>query len=164
MPSRTSYKYEDTAITGFMGTHQPALWMGDYGYVTLMPEIGPVTLTPDARKLAYVHPDEVARPDYYSVWMTAGGGRRIRTELTASQRHPATTSPSVGRRPTSLTNPATSLPRRGYLSRRCLSDRFALARARFYSVASSSGVGAALAMFGLRPRSRRLATSRRCSE
>ena len=26
-----SYKYQDTAITGFIGTHQPAIWMGDYG-------------------------------------------------------------------------------------------------------------------------------------
>src|ERR1700744_838576 len=26
-----SYKYEDTSISGFMGTHQAALWMGDYG-------------------------------------------------------------------------------------------------------------------------------------
>ena len=34
-----SYKYEDTTISGFMGTHQPAIWMGDYGYVTLMPEV-----------------------------------------------------------------------------------------------------------------------------
>ena len=38
--SVTSYAYEDTQISGFIGTHQPAIWMGDYGYVTLMPEIG----------------------------------------------------------------------------------------------------------------------------
>src|SRR5580698_3528452 len=38
--SVVSYKFEDTSISGFMGTHQPAIWMGDYGYVTLMPEIG----------------------------------------------------------------------------------------------------------------------------
>ena len=30
----------DKTISGFMGTHQPAIWMGDYGYVTLMPEVG----------------------------------------------------------------------------------------------------------------------------
>jgi putative alpha-1,2-mannosidase len=29
------YKYQDNVIT-----HQPAIWMGDYGYVTLMPEVG----------------------------------------------------------------------------------------------------------------------------
>src|ERR1700743_1440183 len=51
--SVTSYKYEDTTISGFIGTHQPAIWMGDYGYVTVMPEIGDLKTTPDARKLAY---------------------------------------------------------------------------------------------------------------
>jgi hypothetical protein len=30
--SVVSYKYEDTDISGFIGTHQPAIWMGDYGY------------------------------------------------------------------------------------------------------------------------------------
>ena len=48
-----SYKYEDTTISGFMGTHQPAIWMGDYGYVTLMPELGALKTTPEERKLAH---------------------------------------------------------------------------------------------------------------
>ena len=81
-----SYKYEDKAITGFMGTHQPALWMGDYGYVTLMPEIDGLKTTPAKRKLAFTHADEIVRPDYYSVWMDAGQSRRIRTEMTATAR------------------------------------------------------------------------------
>ncbi len=81
-----SYKYQDIAITGFMGTHQPALWMGDYGYVTLMPELGSLKITPDERKLPLRHADEVVRPDYYSVAMDAGQSRRIRTEMTATTR------------------------------------------------------------------------------
>jgi predicted alpha-1,2-mannosidase len=81
-----SYKYEDTAITGFMGTHQPAIWMGDYGYVTLMPETGPLKVTPEERKLAFTHRDEIAHPDYYSVWMNEGNAQRIRTEITATER------------------------------------------------------------------------------
>jgi putative alpha-1,2-mannosidase len=28
--SITSYEYDDAAISGFIGTHQPAIWMGDY--------------------------------------------------------------------------------------------------------------------------------------
>ncbi|MGC1301371.1 MAG: GH92 family glycosyl hydrolase [Caulobacteraceae bacterium] len=79
-----SYKYEDKAISGFMGTHQAALWMGDYGYVTLMPEIGTLKTAPADRKLAYRHADQVAEPDYYSVWMDADKGQRIRTEITAA--------------------------------------------------------------------------------
>jgi predicted alpha-1,2-mannosidase len=83
--SGVSYKYEDATISGFIGTHQPAIWMGDYGYVTLMPEIGDLKTTPEARKMAFTHTDEMARPDYYSVWMTAGE-QRIRTEMTATER------------------------------------------------------------------------------
>ncbi|WP_263367189.1 GH92 family glycosyl hydrolase [Edaphobacter bradus] len=84
--SIVSYKYEDTSISGFMGTHQPAIWMGDYGYVTLMPEIGALKTTPDDRKLAFTHADEITRPDYYSVSMDARNGKRIRTEMTATER------------------------------------------------------------------------------
>jgi predicted alpha-1,2-mannosidase len=84
--SGVSYKYEDTAISGFIGTHQPAIWMGDYGYVTLMPEIDSLKTAPDDRKLPFTHTDEVVRPDYYSVWMNAGNSRRLRTEMTATER------------------------------------------------------------------------------
>jgi predicted alpha-1,2-mannosidase len=81
-----SYKYEDTTISGFMGTHQPAIWMGDYGYVTLMPEVDDLKTSPEDRKLPFTHHNEIARPDYYSVLMDAGGSRRIRTEMTATER------------------------------------------------------------------------------
>jgi predicted alpha-1,2-mannosidase len=84
--SVVSYKYEDTDISGFIGTHQPAIWMGDYGYVTLMPEIDTLKTNPDDRKLPFTHSEEIVRPDYYSVWMNAGGSRRIRTEMTATER------------------------------------------------------------------------------
>ena len=84
--SGVSYKYEDAAISGFIGTHQPAIWMGDYGYVTLMPEIDDLKTSPDDRRLAFTHADEIVHPDYYSVWMNAGGSRKIRTEMTATER------------------------------------------------------------------------------
>jgi putative alpha-1,2-mannosidase len=84
--SGVSYKYEDTAISGFIGTHQPAIWMGDYGYVTLMPEVDTLKTSPEDRKLPFTHADEIVHPDYYSVWMNAGGSRKIRTELTATER------------------------------------------------------------------------------
>src|ERR1700733_7947389 len=74
--SGVSYKYEDTTISGFIGTHQPAIWMGDYGYVTLMPEIDSLKTAPDDRKLPFTHADEVARPDYYFVWMNEGNSRK----------------------------------------------------------------------------------------
>src|ERR1700684_4204219 len=49
--SVSSYAYEDAYIQGFIGTHQPAIWMGDYGYVTLMPEIGSGHFGPGGRRV-----------------------------------------------------------------------------------------------------------------
>src|SRR5690349_10527524 len=37
---RTSYVYEDKNIMGFLASHQPTVWMGDYGYVSVMPQVG----------------------------------------------------------------------------------------------------------------------------
>src|SRR6267154_4562307 len=81
--SVSSYAYEDGAISGFIGTHQPAVWMGDYGYVTLMPEIGNINPTVEYRRLPFTHSDEVSTPYYYSVKMGADPARRIHAELTA---------------------------------------------------------------------------------
>lgn len=79
-----SYNYRDTAISGFMGTHQPALWMGDYGYVTIMPETGDLKRAPSERKLPFRHEDEISRPDYYAVSLRTADGKEIRAEMTAS--------------------------------------------------------------------------------
>src|SRR5438105_4823055 len=84
--SVTSYNYDDTTISGFIGTHQPAIWMGDYGYLTLMPQVGALRTTPDSRKLPYTHSTEKARPDYYSVALDAGAGQTILAEMTAMER------------------------------------------------------------------------------
>jgi putative alpha-1,2-mannosidase len=61
--SVTSYSYDDTTISGFIGTHQPAIWMGDYGYVTVIPQVGQLRVTPESRKLPYSHGSERAQPD-----------------------------------------------------------------------------------------------------
>src|SRR3954471_7830253 len=81
--SVTSYEYDDRAITGFIGTHQPAIWMGDYGYVTLMPQVGELRTNAEARGLSFSHRDETANPDYYAVSLRIADGRRIRAEMTA---------------------------------------------------------------------------------
>jgi predicted alpha-1,2-mannosidase len=67
-----------------MGTHQAALWMGDYGYLTMMPEIDNLKTTPAERQLPFTHADETVAPDYYSVSMDAGQSRKIKTEITAT--------------------------------------------------------------------------------
>jgi len=84
--SVTSYEYDDRTISGFIGTHQPAIWMGDYGYITLMPQTGELRTTPKARALAFSHRDESAHPDFYSVTLRTADGARIRAEMTATER------------------------------------------------------------------------------
>jgi predicted alpha-1,2-mannosidase len=82
--SASSYNYGDTTISGFIGTHQPAIWMGDFGYVTLVPELGDIKTTPEDRKLKFTHADEQDTPYYYSVNMDAGESQRVRAEITAT--------------------------------------------------------------------------------
>src|SRR5215472_10216145 len=79
--SVSPYNYADDHIEGFIGTHQPAIWMGDYGYVTLMPELDDAKYTPEARRLPFTRKDEAASPAYYAVTMQAEDGRRLRTEV-----------------------------------------------------------------------------------
>jgi predicted alpha-1,2-mannosidase len=82
--SVSSYAYEDGAISGFIGTHQPAIWMGDYGYVTLMPAMGNVNPAVEYRRLPFKHSDEISTPYYYAVKMGADPSHQIVTELTAT--------------------------------------------------------------------------------
>jgi predicted alpha-1,2-mannosidase len=84
--SIVSYNYDDKTISGFIGTHQPAIWMGDYGYLTVIPQVGGLRTTPDSRKLPYSHDSETARPDYYRVSLDAGADGNIQAEITATER------------------------------------------------------------------------------
>ncbi len=83
--SVSSYAYEDDHITGFIGTHQPAIWMGDYGYVTLMPQIGGLQPLPEYRRMSFRHTDETSTPYFYSVRMNgAVKGQQIFAEMIAT--------------------------------------------------------------------------------
>lgn len=84
--SVTSYNFDDQTISGFIGTHQPAIWMGDYGYLTVMPQVGELRTTAEGRRLAYSHGSETARPDYYRVSLDAGAGGKIDAQMTATAR------------------------------------------------------------------------------
>lgn len=81
-----SYMSKDTKITGFFASHQPAIWMGDYGYVNVMPQPGE-TIRPskDHRGLSFSHDDEVSTPYYYSVVMDKENSS-IKGEITATER------------------------------------------------------------------------------
>lgn len=83
---RTSYVYEDKAIMGFLASHQPTVWMGDYGYVSVMPQVGELKVLPADRALPFDHTSEVTRPYYYSVLLGAGENKKIRAEIAAASR------------------------------------------------------------------------------
>ena len=64
--SKMPYAYEDnTILCAFMATHQPTVWMGDYGYVSVMPQIGPLNLLPNDRALSFTHENEISKPYHY---------------------------------------------------------------------------------------------------
>ncbi|WP_344635247.1 GH92 family glycosyl hydrolase [Kitasatospora cystarginea] len=83
---RLPYHFGDPKITGFIGTHQPAIWMGDSGYVAGMPGVGPVRTAEADRGLPYSHGDERSAPDRYTVDMHPAPGQTLRAELTATSR------------------------------------------------------------------------------
>ena len=82
----TSYIYEDKTIMGFLASHQPTVWMGDYGYVSVMPQIGDLKLLPKDRALPFSHQDEITKPFYYSVILDAGNQQNIKGEIAAASR------------------------------------------------------------------------------
>ena len=85
MISKTMYNYADTVLLGFMATHQPAIWMGDYGFFTLVPQVDSLRIQPERRAVKLDHSQEIATPYYYRI-STLDYGKRITTELTATSR------------------------------------------------------------------------------
>ncbi len=79
------YNYYDSKIIGFRASHKPAMWMGDYGYVTLKPAMGEASLSLRKKKLSFRHKNEVARPYSYSVILRQNNNR-ITTDLTSTSR------------------------------------------------------------------------------
>ncbi|HEX5554135.1 MAG TPA: GH92 family glycosyl hydrolase [Chitinophagaceae bacterium] len=84
--SRMAYEYEDSTILGFLATHQPTVWMGDYGYVSVMPQIGHLRVLPRERRLKFNHRNEVARPYYYSALLDTKNNKKIKAEISATSR------------------------------------------------------------------------------
>ncbi|MDI2130100.1 GH92 family glycosyl hydrolase [Yinghuangia seranimata] len=80
------YHYDDTKLSGFIGTHQPAIWMGDSGYVVGMPGVGDVKTAEADRGVPFSHAEEQASPERYAVDLHPSPGRTLRTELTATSR------------------------------------------------------------------------------
>ncbi|MCB9234962.1 MAG: glycoside hydrolase family 92 protein [Bacteroidia bacterium] len=77
------YHYNTHRIIGFRGSHKPAMWMGDYGYVTLMPGTGRVKVGSLARSKHFSHKREESHPYLYKVEL-GPKARPLRVEMTAS--------------------------------------------------------------------------------
>src|SRR4051812_11408986 len=84
--SRMNYFYEDSSVIGFLASHQPTVWMGDYGYVSVMPQMGVLKVLPKERALAFDHADEVSTPYYYSTKLRPGNNETIKAEMAATSR------------------------------------------------------------------------------
>ncbi len=84
--SRMNYFYEDSSIIGFLASHQPTVWMGDYGYVSVMPQLGGLKVLPKGRALSFSHKNEVSTPHYYSVLLDVADDKHIKAEMTSTSR------------------------------------------------------------------------------
>lgn len=85
--SRTVYRARDKKLTGFQATHQPAIWMADYGFITVMPQSGDVKITPTERAVPLDRSHETATPYYYKIdYPVNSSGDRITTQFTATSR------------------------------------------------------------------------------
>ena len=87
--SRTVYRYSDSTLIGFQATHQPAIWMADYGFITVMPQSGSLRVTPEDRAAKMDHGQETATPYYYKIRYARDSDhpqQLITTEMTATSR------------------------------------------------------------------------------
>lgn len=78
-----AYTYTADKIRGFKQTHQPSPWMNDYGQFSIMPVTGNLTFDQDRRASWFSHKSEVAKPNYYKVYLA---DYDITTEITPTER------------------------------------------------------------------------------
>eukprot|EP00604_Paraphysomonas_vestita_P002972 CAMPEP_0174821058 /NCGR_PEP_ID=MMETSP1107-20130205/5318_1 /TAXON_ID=36770 /ORGANISM="Paraphysomonas vestita, Strain GFlagA" /LENGTH=553 /DNA_ID=CAMNT_0016037667 /DNA_START=38 /DNA_END=1696 /DNA_ORIENTATION=- len=80
------YVYQDDTFHGFLGTHQPAQWMGESGEIAISPGTGDVKTAFHQRGLKFSHDDEVSTPNYYKVILNSLNNGNIIAEATAVSR------------------------------------------------------------------------------
>lgn len=76
--SSLSYNESDSLLLGFIGTRQPAIWMGDWGQVSFQPQL-------DGPALDYENRGQAIEKEYYTPYygeVSAGG---IETKYSASE-------------------------------------------------------------------------------
>ncbi|GJM63240.1 GH92 family glycosyl hydrolase [Persicobacter diffluens] len=78
-----TYNYTAKTIRGIKQTHQPSPWINDYGAFSLMPVTGVPVFDQEKRASWFSHKAEVARPDYYSVYLA---DHDVQAEVTPTTR------------------------------------------------------------------------------
>lgn len=63
------YSYNEDKIRGFRQTHQPHVWLRDYGQFAIMPVTKGPVFDEDERASWYSHKIEQAKPYYYSAYL-----------------------------------------------------------------------------------------------
>ncbi len=77
------YQVKATQFEGIRATHQPSIWIRDYGDFLIMPMVGPWAGLQKDRASKFSHANEIARPYYYSVDLDR---YQTRLELTPTAR------------------------------------------------------------------------------
>ena len=77
------YSYDAHKIRGFKQTHQPSPWINDYGQFSLFPLTGELKITGDDRESWFSHKAEIAKPNYYKVYLA---DYDVVTEITPTER------------------------------------------------------------------------------
>ena len=78
-----AYTNDADKIRGFKQTHQPSPWINDYGQFAIMPVTGKVVFNQDKRASWFSHKAEVAKPNYYRVYLA---DHDVVTEITPTER------------------------------------------------------------------------------
>lgn len=84
--STCAFHRRDGHIIGFLGSRQPAIWMGDWGNVAVMPGVGHVRPHVRDRGLAIDRSSELSSASQYVVDLLTASGGRIATRLTGTSR------------------------------------------------------------------------------
>jgi len=77
------YQMKHQQFEGIRATHQPSIWVRDYGNFLIMPVVGPWEGSVRNRASAFSHDHEIVRPYYYSVELER---YHTKLELTPSER------------------------------------------------------------------------------
>ncbi|WVQ99719.1 hypothetical protein IAU59_006861 [Kwoniella sp. CBS 9459] len=84
--SMCPYNQTDTKLHGFIGSHQPAIWMGESAPSEISAGLGEPITDFQQRGLPFNREDEYASPNYYRNILDAGNQGKIQVEMSATPR------------------------------------------------------------------------------